>query len=107
MPDPEGGLRLTTHGTKIKFEKAKIMRPEPIKDPSDYEPGTHKPRMKAPQIWLVHMKSPRRFVDAVNQDILDQYDTEAEDAETAGNQVDQTGQMDQMNQMGLMGAQPI
>lgn len=94
MPDPEGGLRLTTHGTKIQYERAKIERPEPILDPSDYEPGTHKPRMKEHKIWLVHLHIPRRFVEAVNQDMMDQYDTEADDAETASDQVDnqtQTG----------------
>ena len=51
MPDPEGGLRLTPHGTKV------------------------------------HLSIPRRFVDAVNQDMLDQYDDEAEDVENAEDQL--------------------
>lgn len=89
MPDPEGGLRLTPHGTRVQFEKAQELRPEPIRDPSDYEPGTHKPRMKPHDVWLVHMCIPRRFVEAVNQDLLDQYDDEAEDAETAEDQITQ------------------
>ena len=89
MPDPEGGLRLTPHGTRVQFEKAQELRPEPIKDPSDYEPGTHKPRMKPHDVWLVHMCIPRRFVEAVNQDLLDQYDDEADDTETAEDQITQ------------------
>jgi hypothetical protein len=89
MPDPEGALRLTPHGTQVKFEKAQELRPEPIRDPSDYEPGTMKPKMKPHDVWLVHMCIPRRFVEAVNQDLLDQYDEEAEDAETAEDQIAQ------------------
>lgn len=89
MPDPEGGLRLTPHGTRIQFEKAQELRPEPINTPSDYEPGTHKPRMKPHDVWLVHMNIPRRFVEAVNQDMMDQYDDEAEDADTATDQLSQ------------------
>jgi hypothetical protein len=89
MPDPEGGLRLTPHGTIVKYEKAQELRPEPIRSPSDYEPGTHKPRMKPHDVWLVHMCIPRRFVEAVNQDMLDQYDEEAYDTETAEDQISQ------------------
>lgn len=89
MPDPEGGLRLTPHGTRVQFEKAQELRPEPIQTPSDYEPGTMKPRMKAHHVWLVHMCIPRRFVEAINQDLLDQYDDEAEDSDTAEDQITQ------------------
>jgi hypothetical protein len=58
-----------------------------IKSPDDYEPGTKRPKMKKKPIWLVHLSIPRRFVDAVNQDMLDQYDDEAEDAENAEEQL--------------------
>jgi hypothetical protein len=93
MPDPDGGLRLTAHGTKIRFQRAKELRPLPINNPGDYEPGTHKPRMKAFPVWLVHMRIPRRFVEAVNQDLLDQYDDEAENSDAA---VDAAGNNSQM-----------
>lgn len=89
MPDPEGALRLTPHGTRVQFERAQELRPEPIRDPSDYEPGTHKPRMKPHDIWLIHMCIPRRFVEAVNQDMLDQYDEETDDSETAADSLAQ------------------
>jgi hypothetical protein len=89
MPDPEGALRLTPHGTMVKFQKSHRSEPQPIISPSDYEPGTHKPRMKREPIWLVHMSIPRRFVEAVNQDLLDQYEDEAEDSDTADDQLSQ------------------
>jgi hypothetical protein len=92
MPDPDGGLRLTAHGTKVSFQRAKEVRPLPINNPSDYEPGTHKPRMKAFPVWLVHMRIPRRFVEAVNQDLLDQYDDEAEDTDAAQDAAGQNAQ---------------
>lgn len=79
MPDPDGGLRLTPHGTKISYRKAKEMVPMSINDPSDYEPGTKKPRMKAEPIWLIEMKIPRRFVEAVNNELLDVYADELEE----------------------------
>lgn len=83
MPDPDGGLRLTPHGTRIQFQKAHEEVPVEIKSPSDYEPGTHKPKMKKIPVWIVYMQIPRRFVEAVNQDMLDQYDLEADDADEA------------------------
>lgn len=87
MPDPQGGLRLTPHGTKVKFQKAHELVPVEIKSPDDYEPGTKRPKMKKKPIWLVHLSIPRRFVEAVNQDMLDQYDDEAEDMENAEDQL--------------------
>jgi hypothetical protein len=87
MPDPDGGLRLTPHGTKVKFQKAQELVSVEIKSPDDYEPGTNRPKMKKKPIWLVHLSIPRRFVDAVNQDMLDQYDDEAEDMENAEDQL--------------------
>lgn len=87
MPDPEGGLRLTPHGTKVKFQKAQEEVPLPIHSPDDYEPGTKRPRMKKVPIWLVYLKIPRRFVEAVDQDMLDQYDDETDDVENAEDQL--------------------
>jgi len=87
MPDPEGGLRLTPHGTRIKFQKAKEEVPVEVKSPSDYEPGTKKPKMRKKPIWIVYMSIPRRFVEAVNQDMLDQYDMETDNADEAEDQL--------------------
>lgn len=74
MPDPDGALRLIPHGTKVRYQKAHEQVPVEVKTPDDYQPGTKKPRMKKIPIWLVHMRIPRRFVDAIHQDILNQYE---------------------------------
>ena len=79
MPDPRGGLRLTPHGTKIDYRKAYELVAQPINNPSDYEPGTRKPKMKKEPIWLIHMKIPRRFVEALDKELLDTYADEIED----------------------------
>lgn len=78
MPDPEGGLRLTQHGTKISFEKSHQLVPVQINSPDDYEPATKKPRMRKEKVWLVHMKIPRRFVETLDPELLDIYDEEIE-----------------------------
>lgn len=83
MPDPDGALRLLPHGTKVRYSQAHELTPVQIKSPDDYEPGTKKPRMKRKRVWLVHMSIPRRFIEAVNQDLIDQYDLEADDSESA------------------------
>jgi hypothetical protein len=83
MPDPDGALRLLPHGTKVRYSKAHEWVSLPIKSPDDYEPGTKKPKMTRKKVWLVHMSIPRRFIEAVNQDLIDQYDLEADDAESA------------------------
>jgi hypothetical protein len=91
MPDPDGALRLLPHGTQVRYSRAHELVPQPIRSPDDYEPGTKKPRMKKTPVWLVHMSIPRRFIEAVNQDLIDQYDLEADDAENAEEQMAQTG----------------
>jgi hypothetical protein len=87
MPDPQGGLRLTPHGTKVSYCKAHELVDQPIETPSDYEPGTRKPRFKKEPVWLVHMKIPRRFIETLGQDVLDTYadEMEAEQDENTAN----------------------
>lgn len=89
MPDPQGGLRLTPHGTKVRYQKSHELVPVQVKSPDDYQPGTKRPKMHKKPIWLVHLSIPRRFVEAVNQDMLDQYDAETEDTENAQDQLAQ------------------
>jgi hypothetical protein len=81
MPDPSGALRLTIHGTKVTYQKAHERIPLPINSPADYLPGTRRPRMKKVPIWLVHFKIPRRFVEALDQELLDTYSDEMDDSD--------------------------
>ena len=89
MPDPEGGLRLLQHGTKISFRKAEELVPIKFKSESDYQPGTKKPKMKKIKIWLIDMLIPRKFVRNIDKEVMDQYEEEVDvetvdDAEAEG-----------------------
>lgn len=82
MPDPRGGLRLLPHGTKVRFGKECENVPQPIEEPGDYEPGTHKPRIKKEMVWVVELTIPRRFVEDIESEIMDLYDDRVDDMET-------------------------
>lgn len=81
MPDPEGGLRLLMHGTKISYRIALEKYPVDVKSEADYQPGTKKPKMKKRKIWLIDMLIPRKFVQNIDNKIMDQYEEEV-DVET-------------------------
>ena len=88
MPDPDAGLRLLKHGTKIKFNRSYEEVPIEIKSPDDYQPGTKKPRMKKEKIWLVDLLIPRRFVESIGKEVMDLYDEDL-DLDTADDAVAQ------------------
>lgn len=81
MPDPEGGLRLLQHGTKINYRVAKEKYDVKVKSEADYQPGTVKPKIKERKIWLVDLLIPRKFVQNLDNEVLDQYEEEV-DTET-------------------------
>jgi len=83
MPDPTGGTRLLTQGTKVRFFLDEENDPQLIKQPSDYEPGTHKPKIKKVKVWLVELMIPRRFIDSIDDEVMDLYDERADDINIA------------------------
>jgi len=89
MPDPEGGVRLLQHGTKINYKVAEELYPMKVKSESDYQPGTKKPKMKKRKIWLIDLLIPRKFVRNIDREVLDQYEEDVDtdtvdDAEAQG-----------------------
>ena len=56
--------------------------PVKVKTPADYQPGTHKPKIKTEKIWIVDMLIPRRFVEDIDAEVMDLYDDRVEDSET-------------------------
>lgn len=75
MPDPQGGIRLTKHGAKVRFEKGKREVAVDIKDPSDYRPGRPgKPKMEIEEVWLIHISVPRKFISELDDDDLELFD---------------------------------
>lgn len=78
MPDPNGGVRLLKHGTKIHYDIKYEERPIQIKSPSDYQPGTKKAKMKKHKIWVITMLIPRRFVQNLDSEIMDIYNDDVD-----------------------------
>lgn len=66
MPDPNGALRLTKHGAKVYFEKAKEEIPVEVKSPSDFRNGTKKPKMQQIDIWLVTIVVPKKYIEELD-----------------------------------------
>jgi hypothetical protein len=81
MPDPMGGVRLLPHGTKIKFNLEDENVPVKVKTPADYQPGTHKPKIKTEKVWIVEMMIPRRFIEDIDQEVMNLYDDKVEDSD--------------------------
>lgn len=71
MPDPRGAKRLLGVGCNIKFKKTKIKVPVQIKDPSDYKPGTHYPRMIEREVWLVRITMPKDLMNDIREGSID------------------------------------
>lgn len=109
MPDPRGAKRLLPLGCKVNFKKAKIKVPIQIKEPSDFKPGTHYPKMIGREVWLVNIVLPKQLMDDIREgsiDIADQtidledlddayskdYDTEGLKDDKAQNETSEAGQ---------------
>lgn len=81
MPDPAGGMRLVTHGTRIGYKIGHEEVPIKIRTPNDYIPGTKKAKMRLEKIWLIEILVPRRLVQNLSDEIMDLYDEDV-DSET-------------------------
>jgi hypothetical protein len=119
MPDPRGAKRLLTVGCSVKFKKTKIKVPVEIKDPGDYKPGTHYPKMTEREIWLIRIQMPKDLmndiregsIDLAGQTIdLEELDTAYEDdLDKEGNETEEKqdqGQTGGMGGLGPMGGVP-
>lgn len=71
MPNPRGAKRLLSVGCNIKFKKTKIKVPVEIKDPGDYKPGTHFPRMIEREVWLVRITMPKELMNDIREGSID------------------------------------
>jgi hypothetical protein len=67
MPDPRGAKRLIPLGCDVKFKKTKIKIPIEIKQPSDYKPGTHYPKMINREVWLVNIVIPKQLMTDIKE----------------------------------------
>lgn len=112
MPDPRGAKRLLAVGCNIQFKKTKIKVPIEIKDPGDYKPGTHYPKMTDREVWLIRIEMPKDLMDDIREGSIDlagqtidleELDTAYEDdldKESTQGQEDNQAEFDQQGQLG-------
>jgi len=71
MPDPRGAERLNEYNCKIRYKRDHLTSPKKIKDPDDYEPGTHYPSMEKKPVWLVEIVMPKDLITEIEQGSLE------------------------------------
>jgi hypothetical protein len=71
MPDPRGAKRLLPLGCTVKFKKTSLKVPVKIKDPSDFKPGTHYPKLVERKVWLVNIIMPKYIMNDIREGSID------------------------------------
>ena len=71
MPDPRGGERLLDYGCEIIYKKDELSYPVKVKDPKDFQTGTHVPKFKKIPVWLVEIIMPKQLMQEINQGSLE------------------------------------
>ena len=67
MPNPAGGERLLDYGIKVSYTKDKLSFPRKIQSPSDFRPGTKKPKIDKMPVWFVEIKMPKKLMADIKQ----------------------------------------
>ena len=85
MPDPRGAERLAEYDIEIRYKRDHLEQPVRIKDPDDYKPGTHYPKMDLKPIWLVELVMPKKLITEINKGSieLESDDVDLEDVDQA------------------------
>lgn len=73
MPDPQGAVRIIKHGAKVKYAKAFRKIKDDTVPPSSAANG--RPAFVEKEIWLVTIKIPRQFIEELDDDDLELYDS--------------------------------
>ncbi len=101
MPNPKGAKRLLSVGCNIKFKKTKIKVPVEIKNPGDYQPGTHFPKITEREVWLVMIEMPKELMNDIREGSIDLagQNIDLEDLDNAYDEdLDQEGTQEDENQ---------
>jgi len=110
MPDPRGGKRLIGVGCSVHFKKTKIEVPIEIRDPGDYQPGTHYPKLIERTVWLVRVEMPKQLMNEIKEgsiDLADQtIDLDELDEAYEQDYDKETEQDDKLSNMDAMGPAP-
>ena len=76
MPDPMAARIMHDVGVKVDYKKDIMMEPIKIKNPEDFRPNSKKPKLLPKKIWHVELKIPRRFIDDIDYNDLEEIDDE-------------------------------
>lgn len=71
MPDPRGAKRLLPIGCKVHFKRVEVKVPIQIKEPDDYKPGTHYPKLIKRTVWLVNVRMPKKLMGDIREGSVD------------------------------------
>jgi hypothetical protein len=71
MPNPKGGKRLSGIGCSVLVKKTKIEVPIEVKNPMDFKPGTHYPRMIEREVWLIRIEMPKELMNEIREGSID------------------------------------
>ena len=74
MPDPMGARVLHDVGVKVHYIKHTTMEPIEIKTPADFRDNSKKPKLEPKKFWLVELKIPRKLIDDLNYNDLEDID---------------------------------
>jgi hypothetical protein len=89
MPDPQGAIRLLGREVRVSYRESSELKPIKVEEPADLRDGERKPKFRHAPVWLVTLEIPRRYIDDISEEWIDQYDDEVEvedveDAEDEG-----------------------
>lgn len=71
MPDPRGAKRLLPLGCTVSFKKTTLKVPVQVKEPSDFKPGTHYPKLIDRKVWLVNIVMPKSVMNDIREGSID------------------------------------
>lgn len=65
MPDPRAAKRLVPFDCEINYRKTTIQIPIEVTRPSDYRPGSRKPKLITETVWLVEIVMPKELLNEI------------------------------------------
>jgi len=71
MPDPRGAKRLIPFDCDVDYKKTTMKVPVQVKDPSDFQPGTHVAKLTDKTIWLVEITMPKNLMNDIRTGSLE------------------------------------
>ena len=88
MPDPQGGMRLVFHGAKVYYEKT-IIETDVIEKRDMSGVVVQKAEKKEEKVWLITIRLPKRFIDELSSDEIDDIEDELGIADVDTNDAEQ------------------